>query len=87
MSLLGLVGLVGLGSQVALILDILLLLNLIKKFFPIENTVFDYPKEFDNPQESDSLKVISNECVDFDDPKEFMIPMYLMMTKDLKYGL
>ena len=29
------------------------------------------PKAFDDPQDFDDLKVISNESIDFDDPKEF----------------
>ena len=33
--------------------------------------VFDDPKEYDDPQVSDSLKVISNGSIDFNDPKEF----------------
>ena len=35
------------------------------------NIVFDDPKEFDDPQVSDGLKVISNESMGFNDSKEF----------------
>ena len=30
---------------------------------------FDDPKEFDDPQAFDGLKVLSNESMDFNDPK------------------
>ena len=36
--------------------------------------MFDYPKEFDDPQVSDGLiKVISNESMDYNDPKGISI--------------
>ena len=38
------------------------------------NIVFHDPKEFACPLVSDGLKVISNESMDFNDPKEFDDP-------------
>ena len=40
------------------------------------NIVFDDAKEFDDPQVSDSLKVILNESMDLNDPEDSMIPRY-----------
>ena len=39
------------------------------KVFPNGIFVFDDPKEFDDPQAFDGLKVLSNESMDFNDPK------------------
>ena len=33
------------------------------------------PKAFDDPEVFDDLKVISNESIHFDDPKEFKSPL------------
>ena len=68
-GLFGLVGLVGLGCQVRLTLGIFLLFYLIHKYFQKNN-----PKEFDDPQFYDGIKVISNESMDFNDEKNSMIP-------------
>ena len=38
------------------------------------NIVFDDPKEFDDPQVTDGLKVISKKSMAFNDPKVFDDP-------------
>ena len=43
------------------------------------NFVFHDPKEFACPLVSDGLKVISNESMDFNDPKEFDDPRHSMI--------
>ena len=42
-----------------------------QKVFSKGNMVFDYQKEFYYPQVSDGPKVISNESMDFNDPRDF----------------
>ena len=72
-SLLGLVGLVGQVCKVWLIMGTFLLFHIIPKFFQ-GNISFDDPKEFDELQVADGLKLISNESMDFIDPMEFDDP-------------
>ena len=50
-------------------LDVLIIFDPI--VFSNGNIVFDDPTEFDDPQVSDGLKVISNESMGFNDPKKF----------------
>ena len=56
------------------------------KLLRVGNNVFGDPKEFDDPQVSDSLKVISSECVDFDDSKEFDDPKAFDDPKGISIG-
>ena len=42
-----------------------------QKVFSKGNMVFDYQKEFADPQVTDGPKVISNESMDFHDPRDF----------------
>ena len=48
------------------------------------NIVFDYSKEFDDPQVSDSLKVILNESMDLNDPEDSMIPRYSIIQREFQ---
>ena len=50
------------------------------------NIVFDDPKEFDDPQVSDGLKVISNGSKDFNDPKELDDPQLFDDPKGISFG-
>ena len=54
-------------------LCIFLLPYLIQKHFLNRNIALDDPKEFDDPEVSDGLKVISNESMEFNDPKGISI--------------
>ena len=51
--------------------------------FSNRNIVFDDPKEQElyDPQVSDGLKVISNDCMDFNDPKKFDDPQVFEIRK------
>ena len=80
MTLLGLVGLVGLGCKVWLILIIFLLFHIIPKYLEMEILSLMIQKNLMIPKSSPSgLNFISNESMDFDDPKEF--------NDNRKYGL
>ena len=48
------------------------------------NIVFDDAKEFDDPQVSDSLKVILNESMDLNDPEDSMIPRYSIIQREFQ---
>ena len=48
------------------------------------NIVFDDAKEFDDPQVSDSLKVILNESLDLNDPEGSMIPRYSIIQREFQ---
>ena len=50
------------------------------------NTVFDDPKQFDDPKVPDILKEISNGSVDFNDPKEFDDPQIFDDPKEISTG-
>ena len=56
------------------------------KLLRVGNNVFCDPEEFDDPKVSDSLKVISSECVDFDDSKEFDDPKVFDDPKGISIG-
>ena len=55
------------GCQFGLVLGTFFAIWSDPKVFSNGNIVFDDPKEFDDPQVSDSLKVISNGGMDFND--------------------
>ena len=46
--------------------------------------VFDDSKEFHGPQVSNGLKVISNESMDFNDPKKFYEIRHTMIQRELQ---
>ena len=48
------------------------------------NIVFDDAKEFDDPQGSDSLKVILDEDIDLNDPEDSMIPRYSIIQREFQ---
>ena len=79
------VWLVLVGCQVGLIVGTFKIWS-VPDLFSNRNIVFDDPKEFDDPQVSDSLKVISSECVEFDDPKEFNDPQVFDDPKGISIG-
>ena len=67
-------------------LCIFLLPNLIQKHFLNRNIALDDPKEFDDPEVSYGLKVISNESMDLNDPKEFDDPRVFDDPKGISIG-
>ena len=48
------------------------------------NIVFDDEKKIDDPQVSDSLKVILNESVDLNDAEDSMIPRYSIIQREFQ---
>ena len=48
------------------------------------NIVFDDAKKIDDPQVSDSLKVILNESVDLNDAVDSMIPRYSIIQREFQ---
>ena len=52
--------------------------------FSDRNIVFDDAKNFDDPQVSDSLKVILNESVDLNDAEDSMIPRYSIIQREFQ---
>ena len=51
-----------------------------------ESIDFDYPKEFDDPQIFEGLKVISNESMDLNDPNKFDDPHVFDDSKGILIG-
>ena len=90
MGLVSVVGLVGLISWVGLeglvsLVGIFFLFDLIQKYFQMEILSFMIQKKLEDPQVSDSLKVISNGSMDFNDPKELDDPRYSMIPGLRRY--
>ena len=79
----GLVGLVGVSCHVGLFW-VFSCYSIGSTVFTNGNIVFDDPKEFDDPQVSDSLKVISNEGMDFMIQRNSMIPKYSMIQSEFQ---
>ena len=52
--------------------------------FSDRNIVFDDAKKIDDPQVSDSLKVILNESMDLNDPEDSMIPRYSIIQREFQ---
>ena len=52
--------------------------------FSDRNIVFDDAKKIDDPQVSDSLKVILNESMDLNDPEDLMIPRYSIIQREFQ---
>ena len=52
--------------------------------FSDRNIVFDDAKNFDDPQVSDSLKVILNESMDLNDPEDSMISRYSIIQREFQ---
>ena len=61
--------------------------HLIQNFFSNGKIVLDDPKEFDDNQVSDGLKVISNESMDFSYPKELYDPKSSMIQREFQLGV